>query len=208
MAKPARCRRSAASRRSALQLGLQQRGAQLLQGAAAEEGAQQQAVGLQRMIDLQQRAGKVVDPVKDQAGEHKVEAAGGKGLIVLVQDQPRTVGLIGAREGRGREVGLDQVLDAAAAGQRARQASATASQLEGQGKPAAHVGKPIGQPLGDLAVEKIDVRESGRGARAPPAQQRTVEKRRRMVHEARLWRARRDDERYESTGPSAMAKGR
>ena len=65
-------------------LGLAERGAQRGQAAAADERAEEQAVGAQHAADQRQRAGQVVDLVEHARADHQVEAGVGEGQPVLV----------------------------------------------------------------------------------------------------------------------------
>jgi hypothetical protein len=59
-----------------------------------------------------------------------------------------------------------------------------APQFQGQGKAPAHVRQPVGEAFGNLAIEEVDFREVGRGARAAPSQEKSVEEGFRPIHDA------------------------
>ena len=61
-----------------------QRGAQLVEGIAAEDGGQEGRVGLEDVRDLREDRGQVVDPVEGQRGQHGVEVVFGVGDVFLV----------------------------------------------------------------------------------------------------------------------------
>ena len=175
------------------QLGLHQRGAQLGKGLAAEQGAEEQAVGLERLANLNQRPGQVVDPVQAKHAHDQVEAARPERQGLLVGGQGRPAG---RRRGPGhgrREIALDQGLDPAAAPERAPQRAAVAAKVERHGEFSGHVVQALGQALGDLREQKIVRGQIHRGAVAAPAQQAPVEDVERVAHGtalvmARLWR--------------------
>ena len=62
--------------------------AQFGQAVAADQRGQQQAVGLQRAADLDQRAGQVVDELQRQCGDDEIERAVGKRQRLLVGADP------------------------------------------------------------------------------------------------------------------------
>ena len=64
--------------------------AQLPQAGAAQQRGQEEAVGPQRLANLQQTAGQVVHPVQGEVGDHQVEAiVAAKGRRLFVGDQGR-----------------------------------------------------------------------------------------------------------------------
>ena len=86
-------------------LGLGQALTQFGQGGAAEEGAQEKPVRLQRPPDLHQRAHEVVDPVQGEAGDHEIEAVLSDRQPLLVRHQARSRP---SRQHRMGEVALDE----------------------------------------------------------------------------------------------------
>ncbi len=153
-----------------------------MQGLAAQHGAEEQPVVLQRLADLDERAGQVVHPVQAEHAHDQVEAAGREGQPLLVRRQ-HGPSAGGGHPGHGRrKVALDQKLYAAAPADEVRQSAVAAAQVERPGEAALDVVQPIGDPLADLAVQEV---VPGRVRRRPvpvPPHRPSVEDVHRLVH--------------------------
>ena len=158
-----------------LQLGGGQGLAQLGQGRPAEQGADEEAIWLQRQPRLDKGADDVVGPVQGQAGDDKVQAGRGEGqaLLVGLDAQPAATGQHGPRQVRldqqahpGRGVALRQGLgEGAVAG----------AEVDGAGEVAhdglqAHHDVPCG-----AAFQEVGPGEARGGPVQPPAQEVAVE---------------------------------
>ena len=138
--------------------------AELPQGFAAEQRRHEKAVRLERVADLDQAARQVVDPVKREAGDDKVQARVGERRAA-----PRPCEPAGSLVGRAspREVGLDQEADALARGaarQGRREGAVARAEVDGE-REVAHNGLQAFDEVGRGAVlEEVGVGECRRRA--------------------------------------------
>ena len=115
-----------------LLLGRQQGGAQLAQRAAAEQGGQQQPVGLQGAADLDERARQIVDEVQRQARDDQVERLVAERQRFLVGPHARGLALREQARPRARPRSPSRRPAPAAAG--ARRGRDSAPRLRATGK--------------------------------------------------------------------------
>ena len=155
---------------------LQERRAQLEQGLAAQHRREQQAVRLERLPDLDQRARQVVHPMKAERAHHEIERIRADRQPFLVGDKARRTR--SARDHGRREVSLDQQIGRGLPAQHGPELPAMAAEIEDAGEAALHVVEPAHQPLAHLAHQEVaPPREAGGGAVAVGTHGHTVEDR-------------------------------
>ena len=159
---------------------------QLPQGPAAEQGRQQQPVGLQDMAQLQERAGQVVGPVQAERAHDQVEAAGAERQRLGLADQAHAV-LAGEAPGR---VERDDVGRLPGLGQQFGQAAVAGTQVQHPDEAMAHVVQSVGQPFLHGTVQEARIGREQRRALAMTAHGGAVEDDDVVAHDGGLWTGR------------------
>ena len=146
--------------------------AQLGERIAAGERRQQQAVGLERAADLDQRAGQIVDELQRQRRHHEIERRVAERQRLLVGDdgQAGTIGDAGARQ-RSAAM-MVPTLPLAASTRRSASVGVprSSAQSNRRSTAASRSAQVLGHPL-----EQERRRPERRGARAARAQQAVIE---------------------------------
>ncbi len=153
-----------------LQFRVGEAGTQFLQRARPRNDGEKQPVRLQGTAQLDERAGEVVHPMQIEGAEDGVEGALAKGQPFLIRDEPQA----GGRQHGRRGVGLHQLRDAAAPGQRLGKDALMRAKREGVREAVRQVVQPVRQPLRGFAHEKIHRAETGCAALTPGAPEGAV----------------------------------
>ena len=61
-----------------------------MQRLAAQHDTEKEAIGLQRIADLNEGAGQIIDPVQREAGEHQIETVRAKRQRLGITDKAGT----------------------------------------------------------------------------------------------------------------------
>ena len=135
-----------------LDFRLTQRLAQFDERFAAENRADEEAIGRKRAADLDQRAGQIVHPVKRKNAGGEIETRRCKGQRLLIGGDPEAGRMF---EHGGRQIGRDDSADLVRRNPGLRQRAEVAAEIESEREDAVDGGEAPGDFIGDAADQKI-----------------------------------------------------